>query len=259
MDLKELPTRSFARHPWESVRADFFLRLLRERALGRAKSALDIGAGDGYFAERLLADSPALARLACFDPAYDAGWLQEKEKETSRPRLAFSATKPEGRFDLVLMLDVLEHVEDDRAVLLDVVVNFLTPGGWLLLSVPAGARLFSRHDELLGHRRRYAPARLHALAEEVGLAIVDRGELFASLLLPRAVAKLGEVILGGRRGHATPIPSHVETSLGTWNGGPLVTSMVRAALSLDARCSRLAARLRLPFAGLSTWVLAQRP
>ena len=257
MDLKELPTRSFARHPWEIVRADFFLRLLRERVTGQAVSALDVGAGDGYFAERLLADFPAEARLTCFDLAYDATWLQAKVG--GDPRLVFTAAKPEGRYDCVLMLDVLEHVEDDRGSLRDTVSSFLAPGGWLLASVPAGEMLFSRHDELLGHKRRYSPARLRAMVEDAGLAIVERGELFAGLLVPRAVAKLGELGLGRHRDQGSPVPSHIETSLGTWQRGPLVTSLVTAALSADAWCSRMATRLRLPFAGLSTWVLAQVP
>ena len=256
MDLRELPTRSFSRHPWEIVRAGYFLRLLRERISGQDLSALDIGSGDGYFAHRLLADWPSVKRLTCFDLAYDATWLQEKVASASR--LEFTAKMPEGRFDLLLMLDVLEHVENDRAALLDGVLRHLEPRGWLLVSVPAGERLFSRHDELLGHKRRYASARLRGMVEESGLKIVDKGDLFASLLLPRALAKLGEMVLRGDRAHASSTPPYVETSLGTWKHGPLVTSAVTAALSLDARCSRLAARLRLPFAGLSTWVLAQK-
>ena len=255
MDLKELPTRAFARHPWEIVRADFFLRLLRRRVTGEVISALDIGSGDGYFAERLLASFPAVARLTCFDLAYDADWLQGKA--AADPRLSFTATRPEGKYDLVLMLDVLEHVEDDQAVLHDAALSFLKPGGWLLLSVPAGEVIFSRHDELLGHRRRYAPARLRALAGDAGLAIVDHGQLFASLLVPRAMAKLGEAVLGKDQSHVPMAPARIETSLGTWNHDRLVTSIVTVALSLDAVWSRIASRLRLPFAGLSTWVLAQ--
>ena len=255
MDLKELPARAFTRHPWETVRSDFFLRLLHERITGHALSALDIGSGDGYFAERVLAAFPAVTQLTCFDLAYDAGWLQGKA--ASAPRLTFTAQKPGGRYDLVLMLDVLEHMEDDRASLCDAVSSFLKPEGWMLLSVPAGKGLFSRHDELLGHKRRYAPAGLRKLAGEAGLTIVDHGELFASLLVPRAMAKLGELALGVDRSQAPSSQTHIETSLGTWNHGQILTSMVAAALSLDAQCSRFASRLGLPFAGLSTWVLAQ--
>ncbi len=256
MDLRELPPRPFTRHPWEIVRADFLIRSLRNRVAGHGLSALDIGAGDGYLAQRLLAGLPAVARLTCFDLAYDEQWVQEKA--AGDLRLTFTARKPAGQYDLVLMLDVLEHVEDDRATLREAATDLLKPGGWMLLSVPAGQALFSRHDGILGHKRRYAPAQLRDLAKDAGLAILDHGELFASLLLPRALAKLGEVALGRHRSHASPQPAHVDTSLGTWNHGPVVTAMVTAALSLDALCSRTASQLGLPFAGLSTWVLAQR-
>ena len=254
MDLKELPARPFARHPWEIVRADFFARLLRRRIPGQTLAALDMGAGDGYLAQHLLSEFPALAQLTCFDLAYDAAWLERSSVVNSK--LRFTATKPEGRFDLVLMLDVLEHVRDDRAALRDVVSRSLAPGAWLLLSVPAQPWLFSRHDVLLGHQRRYAPRRLRTLVEEAGLAIIEHGELFASLLVPRAVVGLADMALGKGRS-SMPSEARIETALGAWSHGPLVTSTVTMALALDALCSRMASRFRLPFAGLSTWVLAQ--
>ena len=173
MDLKELPTQAFVRHPWEIVRAEFFLRLLRERVKGEALAALDIGSGDGYCAERLLAGIPRMARITCFDLAYDADWL--KGPVTRDSRLLFTATKPTGNYDLVLMLDVLEHVENDETALNEAASTFLKPGGSLLLSVPAGQMLFSRHDELLGHKRRYSPARLRALTTMAGLDVLDHG------------------------------------------------------------------------------------
>jgi len=256
MDLKELPTRAFARHPWEIVRADFFLRLLRDQAKGGALAALDIGSGDGYFAERVLAGLPGVTGVTCFDLAYDADWLLGRA--SCDPRLSFTATRPEGSYDIVLLLDVLEHIEDDEAALHEAVSRFLMPGGTLLISVPASQRLFSHHDEMLGHKRRYSPAQLRARVSRAGLTIVDHGQLFASLLVPRALAKLGEVVFGYKRSGVTAAPARIETSLGTWHHGSRVTSAVGGALSLDATCCRLASRLRIPFAGLSTWVLAQR-
>jgi len=255
MDLKELPTRAFTRHPWEIARANFFLRVLGERITGRELSALDIGAGDGYFAERMVGTLPAVAHLTCFDPAYSETWLQARA--AGEPRLSFTAQKPEGRYDIVIMLDVLEHIDDDQAGLREAASSFLRPRGHILLSVPASEWLYSHHDELLGHKRRYAPVRLRALANEAGLAIVDHGELFASLLIPRAAAKLVEMAGYKHPQQSPPGAARIETSLGTWNHGRRITGMVTAALSMDGACSRIASRMRLPFAGLSTWVLAQ--
>jgi hypothetical protein len=67
------------------------------------------------------------------------------------------------------------------------------------------------------------------------------------------------VTRGEKRHPINCAPACIETSLGTWHRGPLITSAVTTALSLDAACCRIASRLRLPFAGLSTWLLAQKP
>jgi 2-polyprenyl-3-methyl-5-hydroxy-6-metoxy-1,4-benzoquinol methylase len=261
MDLKELPSHAFARHPWEVVRTDFFLRILCDFVSGNDLSALDLGAGDAFFSRRLLDELPAVSRMTCFDLAYDARWLTHRagsENSAGKP-IHFTSTKPDERFDLVLMLDVLEHTADDRATLRDVTSSLLKPGGWLLLSVPAWPALFSHHDEILGHHRRYSPVHVRALVAEANLIEVAQGELFASLILPRACAKLGELACGGG-GHAyATVQAPADTSLGKWKQGTLITMAVSAALALDATCCRIAARLRLPFVGLSTWVLARMP
>jgi len=86
---------------------------------------------------------------------------------------------------------------------------------------------------------------------------VAHGQLFSSLLLPRAIAQFGEAARPGRTPKA-PASGHVETALGTWHHGAMVTSLALAALALDATAARIAARWRLPLPGLSTWVLARR-
>ena len=253
MDLRELPAGTFDRHPWETARADFFVGLLRDY-LRMPATALDVGAGDGYLARRLLAGLPGLTRLTCFDPAYGPEWLEKPPP--SPPGLDFASAWPGGAFDLVLLLDVLEHAADDQALLAQAVAH-ARPGGWLLLAVPAHPALFSHHDVLLGHRRRYAPAGLRGLARAAGLELVAEGQLFTSLLVPRALARGVEAVRGGQE--PAPAVPHVVTSLGTWHHGPMVTRAVRKVLALDARGARLAARWGLPLPGLSAWVLAHRP
>ncbi len=67
-----------------------------------------------------------------------------------------------SRLDLMLILDVLEHVEKDKEFLAGF-IELLKPGAHVLLTVPAGTELWSPHDESYGHFRRYEPAGLHAL------------------------------------------------------------------------------------------------
>jgi SAM-dependent methyltransferase len=73
-----------------------------------------------------------------------------------------------GSFDLVVLLDVLEHLEDDCASL-TALANLLKPGGRIVLTVPAFPLLWSPHDEAHHHKRRYRAATLRAVIERAGL------------------------------------------------------------------------------------------
>ena len=97
------------------------------------------------------------------------------------PRVLRTVDPPEGSFDVVLALDVVEHVEHDARFLDDLVVPRIAPGGALLVSVPAHPSLYSRHDAALGHYRRYRPADISTLVG-ARVDVVAEGPLFASLL-----------------------------------------------------------------------------
>jgi SAM-dependent methyltransferase len=92
-------------------------------------------------------------------------------------------------FDLVVALDVLEHIQDDRASLLSL-ASTLAEGGRLLVTVPAYQWMFSSHDVVHHHKRRYSRPQLQRLFAELGFEIVRDG-YFNSLLFPIvAVARL---------------------------------------------------------------------
>lgn len=115
---------------------------------------LEVGAGTGYMTRKFLDRG---FHGAC----YDLG-------EESRDRLKQNLTTFQGRvtvvdelhclnrncFDYLFAFEVLEHIEDDRAALLDW-TQYLKPGGRILITVPAHARKFGKSDELVGHIRRY--------------------------------------------------------------------------------------------------------
>jgi SAM-dependent methyltransferase len=88
-------------------------------------------------------------------------------------------------FDLAVCLDVIEHLEDDRGALREL-RRVVAPGGWLLVTVPAYQWLWSGHDEINHHFRRYTRATLQRVAEQAGWQQV-RNTHFNSLLLPAAV------------------------------------------------------------------------
>jgi hypothetical protein len=167
---------------------------------------------------------------------------------------------PEERFDWVVLLDVLEHVHDDRALLADVVARNLVDGGRALVSAPAWAALYTQHDTALGHFRRYAATELEGVVRAAGLDPVLGGGLFASLLLPRAVGKLVELARGYRAApHGGTLDSHIATAGGTWAGGPHLTRVVAAALKADASVCLAAASRSIRIPGLSVWVTGHKP
>jgi SAM-dependent methyltransferase len=72
------------------------------------------------------------------------------------------------RYDVLVLFDVLEHIEDEGPFL-DAVLFHLKAGGYLLLNVPAFMSLHSRYDEVVGHQRRYSLAMLEAVCVQAGL------------------------------------------------------------------------------------------
>lgn len=90
-----------------------------------------------------------------------------------------------GRFDLAASLDVIEHLEDDLAALREL-RRVVKPGGTLLVTVPAYQWLWSGHDVVNHHYRRYTRRSLQRVGEQAGWQQV-RTTYFNSLLLPAAI------------------------------------------------------------------------
>lgn len=88
------------------------------------------------------------------------------------------------RYDMIALLDVLEHIDEDVASLAALGAR-LADGGRMLVTVPAMPWLWSAHDEVHHHKRRYTQDGLGAVAREAGLTVQASG-YFNSLLFPLA-------------------------------------------------------------------------
>lgn len=242
MDLSERGNGA-GRHPWELARARFFRRLVADHVdLAAVRRVLDVGAGDGWFAEDLRAELPSEVSVMCWDANYTVEELQAGLGND----VVRTAVRPAGTFDVVVALDVLEHVEEDEHFLADEIVPAVARGGTAIFSVPAHQWLYSAHDRRMQHVRRYAPGDFRDLIAR-HLDVAATGSLFTTLVVPRAVDALTQRV--GR----TVDPN----GIGAWQHGRALTRAVTAVLGADAAVGRGLGRIGVHPPGLSVWVVAR--
>jgi hypothetical protein len=149
-----------------------------------APEVLDVGAGSGIFSRQLLA-AGLCERAVCVDPNYAD---ERTETQNDKP-LRFVRTFNDRAPGLVLMMDVLEHVADDVA-LLKQYTSDLPAGGRVFISVPAFQFLWSGHDVFLEHYRRYTIKTLEASVREAALTPIKSCYFFGSLFPVIAAVRL---------------------------------------------------------------------
>lgn len=241
MDLSEA-SPGVSRHPWEVARARHFIDQIVMLLPPVGARVLDVGAGDAFVARALLDRVPS-AQVVAWDNSYTD---DDMRGLAGSARLDATRTEPtQGGFDVATMLDVLEHVPDDASFLRRV-VKLVKPGGAVVVSVPAWPSLHGLHDMKLRHLRRYTPEQARAVVEREGLRIEKCGGLFHSLLPVRALTTRLEGKIG-----------LTAAGVSAWQGSPLVTTAVNAALRADTLLSRALAKLHVDAPGLSWWCIAR--
>lgn len=140
---------------------------------------LDVGAGSGFFARKLLSNTSA-KQAWCVDISYEA---DSEALEAGKP-VYFRRSVDELDADLVLLMDVLEHVDDDVGLLNDYVKK-VPRGALFLISVPAFQFLWSGHDIFLDHKRRYRLNQIEDVVRRAGLT-VKHGSYYFGAVFPIA-------------------------------------------------------------------------
>ncbi len=185
-------------HYWWFVgRRAIISNLLKEAATQRKQNdlkILDIGCGTGANLPMLRAAATAKGRVVGVDfselALAFAGSNLDSQTTNDQASVGLSQADAlhlpfaDGSFDVVTMLDVLEHLEDDAGALCEV-QRVLRPGGAYVWSVPAYQHLWSAHDEALHHFRRYERRDLARLLKRSGFA-VHRLSFAMSLMPPIA-------------------------------------------------------------------------
>lgn len=163
-------------------------------------SVAEVGAGVGSFSKLLLASG--IDRLKAFEPSPNMFPRLREALAADRRATAvndfFGRDDPGERFDSVLYVNVLEHVEDDASELARVHAA-LHPGGHLLVFVPALPALYGSLDRQLGHFRRYTRKGLVDTVRSAGFSIVRSRYFDVAGILPWYVNfTLLENPMGGR-------------------------------------------------------------
>ena len=157
---------------------------------------------------------------------------------------------PEKGCDLVLLLDVLEHVREDGRFLDEIAGRYLSDAGHLIVTVPAFQSLYSRHDAFLAHFRRYDRKALIRLIHDANLSCVRSGYLFLSLLPIRIAEVVHERMTGGGGEGAHGV--------GRWTAGKMLTRAVKAILQWENRFSFLLNSFGVRIPGLTVSAVCRK-
>jgi SAM-dependent methyltransferase len=137
-------------------------------------NAAEFGAGLGTISERIL---PSVSSLDLVEPSPNlVGQLRRRFADEPKVHVFAETLETRieqgepGTYDAVVMVNVLEHIEDD-ALALHGLNRLLKPGGRLLVFVPAMPFLYSRLDELVGHHRRYTRPALAGRLAHAGFRV----------------------------------------------------------------------------------------
>jgi ubiquinone/menaquinone biosynthesis C-methylase UbiE len=228
-------------HWWFVGTRDILFSIAHRGATGSGEPILDVGCGSGLLMRRFAdaghvfgVDNSAEALAHCRKIGFSR--LCQADAE----RLPFKS----GAFDLLIAADMLEHCEDDEAVLHEM-HRVTGAGGAFLASVPAYNVLWSAHDVALHHKRRYSRRELVQKVKAAGYT-VERASYFNSILFPPvAVTRL---TLGKLRGYFKTHSIKYHEDMQFLNR--VLLSVMRMERWLLNRCN-------LPF-GLSILLLASK-
>lgn len=226
------------RHWWFVARRSIIEQVIKKLTLPECAEIFEAGCGTGGNLAMLARHGRVYAMELDETARGFASTLQLAEIQPGR--LPDDIPFPDRNFDLIVLLDVLEHLEEDT-VSLQALSTKLKPSGWLLITVPAYSWLWTRQDNLLHHKRRYVLRNLHRVVRCAGYN-VHFVSYFNSVLFPliAGVRLLQRLFDGGGNELAMP--------------PKLINQMLTFLFTLECH---VIGRLSLPF-GVSLLLLAQR-
>ena len=224
---------------WFTGRREAIHRLLKN--MNKARSVLDIGCSGGLLIQELAAKYPHLdiygidVSEEAINQCRAAGLKNIFQMDATNPDL------PKNYFDLIISSDCLEHIEND-SLALNNWFKLLSPGGSLLLFVPAFKQLWGPHDVINHHFRRYTSGELNHKIKQTGFEIQQSGYWNIALFFPALIGRSLKRMFNTGTEKADNLVNPPE-----W-----LNALLKGWLHLE---NKLLGKLRFPF-GISTWCLA---
>lgn len=169
-------------HHWWHLGKMHFVEDLIKRTYSPKKQLkiLELGCGTGHFTQRLKKYGKVLGA----DISVEALKVCRNRGITNTKKVDITKMTPSvfggEKYDLVLALDVLEHIQDDLNVM-ERTHRILADDGLFIITVPAYKFLWSDHDEALHHKRRYRSVELTTKLTDAGFEIVHKTHYVAFL------------------------------------------------------------------------------
>jgi SAM-dependent methyltransferase len=157
------------RHPWWQARAQLTMALLSRLGVLPPARVLDAGCGWGVTLDLL--ERCGYRPVGLDVSRHTLTRLDKPGRELVEADLTAPLPSDVAPFDVVLALDVIEHLDDDRSAVGRLGQLARPGGGVVVVSVPARPELYSEFDSIQGHRRRYLPDRLRAAFLDSGLQL----------------------------------------------------------------------------------------
>jgi SAM-dependent methyltransferase len=201
------------------------------------QNILDVGAGSGFFSRYLLSHTGAAAAW-CVDISYPTDSDEVGPGSVLHCRRSVDAIDA----DLVLVMDVLEHVDNDVGLLHEY-VDKVPPGSRFLITVPAFQFLWSGHDDFLEHKRRYTLKQLEAVVRNADLHIRSAGYYFGMVFPIAAAMRLAQKFRNGSRPARSQLAPH----------RPIVNTILKALCNVELPVMRMNRA-----AGLTVFCLAEK-
>lgn len=185
------------RHPWEISRFHFIKRIFKKLIKTDERYILDFGSGDGFILSQMKKEFNDL-NLIAVDKHYSSKQLikiKEKLKTDHVYNKIDEINIEDRKINVIFMLDVIEHIKYPEKTLEKLInSNLLSKDCIFIITVPSYQALFTKHDELLGHHRRYNLKTLKSCLNNSGLKILDNGYFFHLLLIVRLFEKIAEIL-----------------------------------------------------------------